>query len=197
MTLLSTAALLFFILDPFGNVPKFLVALRGTAREQRDRIMVRELAIALSVMVVFLFVGQHLLDLMHVTEKSLSVGGGLLLLMIAFRMVFPAPVDPDQAGEPEPFIVPLAIPYFAGPATLATVAVLGSSEPGRIWVWLAAIFLAWLAASTVILLGSRIAGVLGSRGLIAIERVMGMLLIAIAVEMLFTGVASFVTSLPA
>ena len=193
-SLLSSATVLFFILDPFGNVPKVLVTMRGIEKSRRERILVRELLIALGLMVVFLFAGQPILNAMNVSQKSLSVGGGVLLLLIAIRMVFPPASNGqgEQAETEEPFIVPLAIPYFAGPATLATVAVMGTKQPDQRHVWLGAIVAAWFVASLVMFFGSRLAGVLGKRGLVATERLMGMILVMISVEMLFTGIASFV-----
>lgn len=194
MTLWSSAALLFFVLDPFGNVPKVLIALKNMDRRRRDRILVRELLIALGVILTFLFVGEHLLRIMHVTEQSLTIGGGVILFLIALRMVFPGSGAPIQEEGEEPFIVPLAVPYFAGPATIATVIFLGSGEPERRPVWVAAVFLAWLGAGLVILAGNRLASVLGKRGLAATERLMGMVLVAISVEMLMRGVSAFLAA---
>jgi len=193
MTLLSSAAVLFFILDPFGNVPKVLVVLKNIEKRRREQILIRELLIALGIMVLFLFAGHTFLELMHVSQKSLSVGGGFLLLLIAIRMVFPPTAQGAEGDDAEePFIVPLAVPYFAGPASLATIAVMGSGEPSERMVWLGAIVLAWFIASTIMFFGSRLAGLIGKRGLIATERLMGMILIAIAVEMLFTGIGEFI-----
>jgi len=194
MTLWSSATLLFFVLDPFGNIPKVLVALKHMDRRRRDRVLVRELLIALGVILLFLFVGEHLLKVMHVTKESLKVGGGVILFLIALRMVFPSQSVSADAEAEDPFIVPLAIPYFAGPATLATVVVLGSGQPDRRHVWVLAVLLAWLASGVTLLAGNRLAGVLGKRGLIATERLMGMILVAIAAEMLLTGVRAFLAA---
>lgn len=198
MSLVSSATVLFFVLDPFGNVPKVLVALRGIEKKRREQILVRELLIALAVIVLFLYVGQSVLEMMHVSQMSLSAGGGFLLLLIAIRMVFPpAPIAGADETSEEPFIVPLAIPYFAGPATLATVAVMGTKQPELRHVWLGAVFLAWGLAAVIMFFGSRLAGLLGKRGLVATERLMGMILVAIAVEMLFNGIAQFVEGMTA
>ncbi len=191
MTLWSAATLLFFVLDPFGNVPKVLVTLQHAKTRRREQILLRELVIALMVMLLFLFLGRRVLDVMQLSQEALTVGGGIVLFLIGVRMVFPVSSNGVVAPEEEPFVVPLAIPYIAGPATLATVTVMGSDQPDRWPVWLAAVMLAWLAAATIILLGNRLAGLIGRRGLVALERLMGMVLIAIAVEMLFRGIRAY------
>src|SRR5262245_45079711 len=107
-------------MDPLGNIPFFLAALQPVDPARRTRVVVRELLIAYGVMVIFLFAGQHLLGLLHISEPALTIAGGVILFLIAVRMVFPSP---HQSGhedvEGEPFVVPLAIPYVAGPSLLA------------------------------------------------------------------------------
>src|SRR5512144_1233913 len=139
MTLASAAVLLFLVMDPLGNIPLFLAALREVQPERRGRVIVRESLIARGVLVVFLFAGPLILDLMHISEPALTVAGGVILLLIALRMIFPAPdwsLREEVRGEP--FIVPLAIPYVAGASTLATELLLISREPERWPYWLAA-----------------------------------------------------------
>jgi multiple antibiotic resistance protein len=192
MSILSSALLLFLIIDPFGNIPVFVSALKDVPIERRTRIVLRELIIALTVLLFFLFAGRCLLAVMHISEPSLTVAGGILLFLIALRMVFPSPrgtFDEQIAGEP--FIVPLAIPFVAGPSAMATVLLIGSGDADRWPAWVAAVVLAWLAAAIMLLLGSKLASFLGQRGLIAMERLMGMLLVAISVEMFLTGVTKF------
>ena len=192
MTLLSAAVLLFFVMDPLGNVPMFLTALRHVEPRRQRHVIVRELLIALGVLIVFLFAGRGLLALLHVSAPALTTAGGVILLLIAVRMIFPtADRSLREDVEGEPFVVPLAIPYTAGPSTLATELLLMSQEPARWPTWLAAVLLAWLATSVILFFASGLRRVLGERGLTAMERLMGMLLITVAVEMLMSGVREY------
>lgn len=188
MTLASAIILLFLVIDPFGNVPFFVAALKDVNPARRRRVIVRELLIAYAVMVAFLFVGQPFLRVVGISGPALTIAGGVILFLIALRMVFPIRGRTAQEEiEGEPFIVPLAIPYVAGPSVLAVELLLMSEEPTRWPVWLLAISAAWAGTSIVVLFGSQVAERLGSRGLIAIERLMGMILVAIAIQMFLTG----------
>lgn len=192
MTLLSAAVLLFFVMDPLGNVPLFLSALRHVDPARYRAVILRELLIALAILVVFLFVGQYLLDLLHISSAALTAGGGIVLLLIALRMIFPSHERSlREEVEGEPFVVPLAVPYTAGPSTLATELLLMSQEPERWALWLGAVVLAWLATATILFFSGNLRRVLGERGLTAMERLMGMLLVLVAVEMLMGGVAEY------
>ncbi|MDH4065859.1 MAG: NAAT family transporter [Acidobacteriota bacterium] len=187
--------LLFLVLDPFGNLPFFIAALEPVERSRHFRVIVRELLIALGVLVVFLFAGRHILALLGISEPALTVAGGAVLFLIAIKMVFPPQGghgSEDVAGEP--FIVPLAIPYVAGPSAMATVLLLSSREPGRWPEWLMALCAAWLASALIISMSAFLGRHLGRRGMIAIERLMGMILVAIATQMLMTGIAEFLRS---
>jgi len=195
MTILSAAVLLFLVMDPLGNVPFFLAALKSVDSDRHTLVIGRELLVALAVLVAFLFSGPAVLRVIHVSESSLTVAGGIILFLIALRMVFPGPKDGGVPVEGEPFIVPLAIPFVAGPSAMATLLMITSREPGRRLEWLLALFLAWVVSSAIILFASRLQRFLGDRGLVALERLMGMVLVAVAVEMLMTGVAEFVTGL--
>lgn len=192
MTLTSAALLLFIVMDPLGNVPFFLSALRGVPEARQRAVVRRELLIALGVMVVFLFSGRYLLDVLHISGPALSIGGGVILFIIALRMVFPDPDRPLQEKVPEePFIVPLAIPYVAGPSALATLILIASQDPTRWPEWLAALLLAWGACSVIIYFSSGLRRYLGERGLTALERLMGMVLVTVSVQMLLTGLKTF------
>ncbi|MEW5915670.1 MAG: MarC family protein [Gemmatimonadota bacterium] len=190
MTLLSAAVLMFFVMDPLGNVPFFMAELRHVAVSRRRRVIARELVIALAILVFFLFAGQYILDVLHISTTALRISGGVVLLLIAMRMIFPTrdnSLREEVAGEP--FIVPLAVPYTAGPSALATELILVSREPERWPVWLGAILLAWFATAVILFFATGVSRYLGERGLIAIERLMGMLLITVAVQMLMDGLA--------
>ena len=188
MTLASAIVLLFLVIDPFGNVPFFVSALKQVDAARRRRVIIRELLIAYAVMVVFLFFGEPLLRVLGISGPALTIAGGVILFLIALRMVFPN--RNRSAGEElegEPFIVPLAIPYVAGPSVLAVEMLLMSDEPSRWPIWLTAVTVAWAATSVIVFFGSQVAERLGPRGLVAIERLMGMILVAIAIQMFLTG----------
>jgi multiple antibiotic resistance protein len=191
VTLGSAFILLFLVIDPFGNVPFFVAALRGVAPERHRAIVLRELLFALGVMVVFLFAGGPLLAVLAISEPALSIAGGVILFLIAVRMVFPPPGRGAEEVDGEPFLVPLAVPYVAGPSVLAAELLLMSREPEHWRVWLAALVLAWLATAVIVWLGSRVAARLGQRGLMAVERLMGMVLVAIAVQMFLDGLDAY------
>lgn len=192
MSLLSAIVLLIFVMDPLGNIPLFLAALRGVDPARHRRIILRELLFALGIMILFLFTGVFLLDVLHVTSASLTAAGGVILLLIALRMVFPSnDRSLREVVRDEPFVVPLAIPYTAGPSILATEVLLMSQEPDRWAVWLAAVLIAWLVSASILYLSSSLHKLLGDRGLTAIERLMGMILIIVAMEMLLQGIKDF------
>ena len=158
-------------------------------------MVIREQLIALGVLVGFLFLGQYLLRLLSLSETALTTAGGIILMIIALKMIFPRRESSlAEEVEGEPFIVPLAIPYVAGPSAMATALLLMSGEPGRWPEWLLAVFLAWLASAIIIYFSSYLAKFLGEKGLVAIERLMGMLLITVAVQMLLNGIGAFIAA---
>jgi multiple antibiotic resistance protein len=191
LTLASAFILLFLVIDPLGNIPFYLSALKTVDPARHRVVVIRELLIALFIMVVFLFAGRPLLGVLGISQPALTISGGVVLFLIAIRMVFPdAPRAQDQPFG-EPFIVPLAIPYVAGPSVLATEMLLMSRDPARWSTWLTALVLAWLATALILMLGQRLGRVLGDRGMIAIERLMGMVLVAVAVQMFLTGLDEY------
>ncbi len=199
MTTLSAGIMLFLIMDPLGNIPFFLSLLKEVPPRRRRRVMVRELLIALGVLLVFLFGGQQFLHLLQLKPDSISIAGGIVLFLIGIRMVFP-PADGGgifgKPGQGEPFIVPMAIPGVAGPSAMAALLLLTNTQPGRTADWVLALLLAWLATSVILLSATYLFRWLGESVLTALERVMGMLLIALSVQMFMSGVASFLRSVP-
>ncbi len=194
MTVISATLLLFLVIDPLGNIPFFLSALKAVEPARQNKIIIRELLIGLFVLVIFLFSGQYLLSLLHIEKTALTIAGGVILFLIALRMIFPNVEKPlHEEFQGEPFIVPLAIPYVAGPSALATALLLMSQEPSRWSEWLLAVFLAWLAASIIIFSASLFRKYLGEKGLIAMERLMGMVLITVSIQMLLNGISQFMT----
>ena len=188
MTMLSAAIVLFLVMDPLGNILLFVTALRSVPVARRKRVVVRELLIAYAVLVIFLFTGEHLLHALNISGPALTIAGGIVLFLIALRMVFPSAETPlAESVKGEPFLVPLAIPYVAGPSTLATLLLLMSREPQRWPQWLLALSVAWLASAIILVLGGYIGDFLGRRGLLALERLMGLLLVALAVQMSIEG----------
>jgi multiple antibiotic resistance protein len=188
MTTLSAAIVLFLVMDPLGNIVLFVTALRSVPAARRKRVVVRELLIAYGVLIVFLFTGEHLLHVLNISGPALTIAGGIVLFLIALRMVFPSSDNTMAENiKGEPFLVPLAIPYVAGPSTLATLLLLMSREPQRWREWLLALSCAWLASAIILVLGGYIGEFLGRRGLLALERLMGLLLVALAVQMSIEG----------
>lgn len=193
--MLSAALTFFLVMDPLGNVPLFLTALRNTPEERRQWVILRELLIALAVMVAFLFAGRSLLDLLNIGNAALETAGGVILLLIAIRMVFPT--SERNLREPhtddEPFIVPLAVPYVAGPSLLAVEVVLISQNPADWPIFLGALILAWAVTAGILYLSGFLRRVVGDKTLIAIERLMGMILVILAVQMMLGGIKAFFT----
>lgn len=193
MDIITAATLLFLTMDPLGNIPIFLSVLDKVAPERRTRIVIRELLLALIVLLLFLFFGRNILSAMHLSQQSIQVAGGIILFLIAIKMLFPvsrsAYIEEDIEGEP--LLVPLAIPMVAGPSAIATLLIISNDQPDRMMDWAIAVFIAWLASAIILLPAAWLKKVLGQRGLIATERLMGMLLVAIAVQMFLEGVAGF------
>ncbi|MEL6445310.1 MAG: MarC family protein [Bacteroidota bacterium] len=185
----SAALVLLFIMDPLGNIPLFLSLLRDVDDKRRRWVLARELLIALAVLFAFLLGGQAILDLLHLQQESVTIAGGLVLLVIGLRMVFPTPdgvMGPQPDGEP--FIVPLAIPLIAGPSVLATLILMVNAAPDRTGTWALALLMAWGTTAALLMAAPLLYRLLRERGLIALERLMGMLLLMIAVQMLVNGV---------
>ena len=196
MTVAAAAILLFLILDPLGNVPIFLNLLKPLPPQRRRVVLVRELLIALAVLFVFLFAGRWLLELMHLRQESVSIAGGIVLFLIGLKMIFPRPEGIfGDAPEGEPFIVPMAIPLIAGPSGMAAVMLFANSAPDRMGAWSLALLLAWGATAIILFASTWLYKLLGMRVLIAMERLMGMLLVVISVQMIIDGVARYAASL--
>jgi MarC family membrane protein len=189
----SAVVILLLVTDPIGNIPLFVTLLRPVAPERRVRVILRECAIALTVLVAFVIFGSGLLQLLGLSDRSLNLAGGVILFLIAVRMVFRGPEGIfGDSPSGEPLIVPLAIPSIAGPAAIATVILLVSRAPQRLPEWLAAVAVTMAVSLAALLLAERIIRWVGERVLTALERLMGLLLTAIAVEMLLRGIEGFV-----
>lgn len=197
MTIYTAAITLFLVLDPLGNIPLFLGVLNRIEPARRRQILLRENVIALAILVAFLFFGKYILRGMNISEPALSIGGGVVLFLIALRMIFPhwrgSPETADGL-EAEPFIVPMAVPMLAGPSSMATLILFSTQAPGRLLEWFVALLIAWSASATILFSADFLRRILGARGLAALERLMGMILTTMAVQMLLTGIEMFVHS---
>jgi MarC family membrane protein len=183
-TFWSATILLVLITDPIGNIPIFANALKGVPQHRRTLVILREIGIAYGVLLSFLFMGQAFLNTMGLSAVSLQVAGGVVLFLIALRMIFPPPETDTDAPFVEPLIVPLAIPAVAGPSAMATVLLLASNAPDRRLEWVAAVTVTMAVSAVVLVMAERIQRLIGSRVVHALERLMGLVLVAVAVEML-------------
>lgn len=194
---IQSLILLILVTDPFGNIPIFVSALSHVAPERRWRVVVRECAIAFILLLLFMFFGKHFLEALQLSEVSLRIGGGVILFLIALRMVFPQEggVFGDTDGDHEPFIVPLAIPALAGPSSLATVLLFSSNSRLDVAIHVAALTAVAVVWLIVLLSAERMQRALGERTMTAVERLMGLILTAMAVEMLLAGIRDYLKTL--
>jgi multiple antibiotic resistance protein len=191
--LISAITTLFLVMDPLGNVPLFLSVLKTVAPQRRRAVLVREILFAYVVLILFVVAGRHLLQFLGLQPEAVGIAGGIVLFLIALRMIFPhhGSVAGD-ALEGEPFVVPLAIPLIAGPSTLATLLLLQSTTASA-GALVLAVTIAWVLAGAILLSSTFMYRVLRERGLIAMERLMGMLLVMIAIQMLMDGIKTFLS----
>lgn len=189
----SALLLMFLMADPLGNIPIFISALRQVPAHRRAKIIIRECMIATMILSLFSFVGKPFLDSLGLSQAALSIGGGLIVLLMAIRMVFPSQegVFGTSPGG-EPFIVPLAVPALAGPSTLATVLVLVGSNPERMPEWIGVVCLTMLISAIILIFADRIERIVGERTTAAFERLMGLILATMAVQMFLSGITSFI-----
>ncbi|MGH9374179.1 MAG: YhgN family NAAT transporter [Vicinamibacterales bacterium] len=192
MDILSAVVTLFLIMDPLGNIPLFLSALKTVSPERRRHVLMREIAFAYVVLLACVFLGNAALRLLGLEEETISVAGGIVLFLIALRMIFPGErTGGEEALDGEPFLVPLAVPLIAGPSTLAALLLLQRSAPGYTGSLVLALTMAWALSGAILMSSTFFYRLLGERGLIAMERLMGMLLVMIAVQMFLNGIKAF------
>lgn len=186
MDTIAVALTLFLIIDPLGNIPIFMSVLSQVDPSRRKRIIARELLISLCLMLLFLWAGSYALNALDLSPEAVAISGGLILLIIAVRMIFPSRggVMGDEEPNDDPLIVPLATPLIAGPSILATLVLLSETNPERNVDWTLALIGAWGISAIILMTSDVLFRVIGTRGLKAIERLMGMILISIAVQML-------------
>lgn len=193
MNLYAAALTLFLVMNPLGNIPVFISTLQDIAPKRRMKIIVREAIFAFLILTLFLFTGKYILEGLQVSTSSLSIAGGIVLFIIAIRLIFPQEKDKKiESKDDEPFLVPLAIPLFAGPATMAMVMLLAQQQGnGSVWHIFIALVIAWVLASSLLLSSSALSKFLGKKGLTALERLMGILLITISIQMFLGGIEQY------
>ena len=196
MELISSYILtLILVMDPFGNIPLFITALKRVPTERRTKVLLRELMIALLIMVVFLFAGAKMLAWLGIAKYSLGVSGGIVLFIMSIKLVFNSLEDEQtqvNQKDEEPFVVPLAIPLIAGPASLSMLLILSAGAPSKIGYLFIAILIASILNGAILLLSFPISNILGRRGLIALERLTGLIMVLISVNMMMGGISEFV-----
>lgn len=192
MEILSAATMLFLIMDPLGNLPVVLSILKHLEPRRRRIVLIRELLFALVILMLFLFAGKSILTFLHVEPETLSISGGIILFIIAIKMIFPSAgsITGLAAGE-EPFIVPMAIPMIAGPSVIAALLLLATQYPHQLMELSAAVLIAWFGTFLVLMFYGFFHRILGERGLKAVERLMGLLLVMVSTQMFLDGIKSY------
>ena len=190
---ISAAFTLILVMDPVGNIPVWLAILKDIPRQNQWKIILRENLIALAVLLIFFFFGPFILNIFGVDGPALGIAGGVVIFIIAIRMIFrpPGGIFGSELLQGEPLIVPLAVPLLAGPSAITVVTLMGSNPAGPKWQAALAITIAWAIGLTVLLSGQVIIRILGQRGVAATERLMGMILTVIAVQMTLLGIKNF------
>ena len=188
--IIAIAVVFFLIMDPLGNIPLFLTVLKQVDPDRHNKIILRELAIAYIALMVYLFAGQYIMDFLGLSSEAISISGGIILFIIAIRMIFPSGqgLFGDSIGS-EPMIVPLAIPAVAGPSVLAVLMLM--TQTHSLITLTIALTAAWLIASVILLCATPLHRILGPRGLSAVERLMGMILVMMSVQMMLNAIQSF------
>jgi len=193
MTLFSIAFSLFLLMDPIGNIPLYISLLKEASPKRQRIIILRELLIALAIIILFAFLGNGLMEFLKIECATIQIAGGIILFLLCLKMIFPHPHEAREVAskeDQEPFIVPLAVPLVAGPGVLAAVMIFTNQETDSI-IMLGAILIAWTASLCILLCSSFLKKFLGNKGIIALERLMGLLLILISVQMFLSGVGTF------
>ncbi|MBU1329401.1 MarC family protein [Pseudomonas sp. NPDC079086] len=191
MEIFGIAALIFLVTDPFGNIAIFIAALKNVPEKRRLRVAARELLFALALLLLFLTFGDKVLSALGLSREATAIAGGIILFVIAMRLIFPGPQGVlGDVPDGEPMLVPLATPAVAGPSALAVLMTLRNTHDGPLWELYVAVLLAWAATAFILLQASLLQRFLGPRGLTAVERLMGMLLIMLSVDMLLDNLQS-------
>ncbi len=194
MDFISVTVLLYLIMDPVGNISSFLKLINLVPPERQQWVTIREMLIALVAMLAFYFFGEFLFSVLEISEPTVRVASGVILFLVAIKILFSSKTS-LRANLPneEPFLVPLAIPLIAGPALLATIMLFSHIVTEPI-VMLGAILAAWAAAVVTLFLSKPLMKALGRNGLLACERLMGMILVMLAIQRFLEGIKQFVAT---
>lgn len=192
MSILSAVITLLLVMDPIGNAVNSAILLQDVHGRRRAFIAFRETLVALAILFVFLFAGRPLMSALQIREPVLSIAGGVVLFLIALRMIF----TPEEGifgatVEGEPCIVPIATPLLAGPSAMAVVMLLASREPDRLLDWSIALAIVWAVLAVALQLGTLLSRFLGTRGTAAIQKLMGMILTILSIQLLISGVEAY------
>ncbi|HVL01389.1 MAG TPA: MarC family protein [Dongiaceae bacterium] len=192
MDFVATTLLLFIVLDPLGNIPLYLSQLRAVPEARRRYVVIRELILAYFVLLFFLFAGPSFMKVLALDIASVRIAGGVVLFLIALRMVFPPPGPRHGTTEvnSEPFIVPLAVPAVAGPAALSVVVLLREANPTDTMLLLGAMSTAWFISAIILAGAAYLQRMLRNEGILAMERLMGLVLVVIAIQMMIDALRS-------
>lgn len=191
MNLYTATTTLVLVMDPLGNVPVFISILNSVDPAKRSKIILRESFFAFIILIAFLFGGQHILNSLSISEPALGIAGGIILFLIALKMIFPSDDEHVERQTGEPFIVPLAIPLLAGPSAIATVLLFVTQYPEKMFTWFMAVILSSIVVTIILLFSNTLRKILGQKGLVALERLMGMILTTVAVQMFLSGVSNY------
>ena len=191
VSIFSQALVFFLLMDPVGNIPIFISILKELPPKRLKIVIFRELLIALGFIVGFYFIGEWLMTFLGVADYTLRISGGIILFLIAIKMIFSDGAEKaEKKVNYEPFIVPLAVPLVAGPAILSAVMIGGQAAESHSTT-LIAILISWGISTGILLCSSMLQKALGEKGLHACERLMGLVLILLSVQMFLDGVKYF------
>ena len=191
-TLFTISFALFLLMDPIGNIPIYIAVLKKFDPKKQLKIIIRELIIALGVIILFTFMGKHLLKILNVGQETVRIAGGIILFMIALKMIFPSEsgsYGTEGVSKSDPFIVPLAIPLIAGPSVLAAVIIYSNHQSSSVLI--SAICIAWTVSAFILMISPLLKKILDERVITACERLMGLLLTLMAIQMFLEGVNLF------
>lgn len=185
--------ILILVTDPLGNIPLFISALERVSKERRTVVILREVAFAFAILFLSMIGGQGALSVLGIDDASMKAAGGVILLLIAINMIFPGAGARmgDGPSEGEPLIVPIAVPLIAGPSAIATAMLVAADNPSRMPLWLGSLAISMGVTMASLFLSSIFKRVLGIQLLSAIERLMGLVLTALAIDMIMSGAAAF------
>jgi len=179
-------------MDPLGNLPIFMTILKHLEEKRRRIVVIREMIIALIIMLLFLFVGEKILIILNLKTETVSISGGIILFLIAIKMIFPAEDNNNEISSyEEPFLVPLAIPLIAGPSLLATLMLLSHQYLHHISYLIGSLLIAWCFTVIILLLSGLFLKLFGSKGVNALERLMGLVLIMLSTQMFLDGIRAW------